>query len=351
MANNNDFSYPEVVRLLNKAGHPVRELRKTGKIAVSLIGGRILAMALPGEVENLVWTSPQLSDTRTLRAHPEKIFCGVGGDRLWFAPEFAYHWKGSADAVSFKNYRVPTGVDPGRYRFEFADAVSVKMGMTCRLVDRRDGKVVTFEVERAIAVADAPYPASSAMMKGLKFVGVRVQHHLRVKNCPPGKCVGLWHLLQMPAGSTLIVPTRGRARPMRYFNRGDWQARSDHLRWTFTGEAKAKCGLDVHQVTGRSGVIRPILGGRWALLIRQFPVLPGLYYADGPSPRHAGDQVVQTWDGFGFGEMEYHSAAAGAPPLPREYAETALLWAFGGSAAGIRRIAKALLGVDVGDLI
>ncbi|MBI2194371.1 MAG: hypothetical protein HYU36_20530 [Planctomycetes bacterium] len=305
----------------------------------------MIGLALPGEEENLVWTSPQLEDTETLRSHPEKIFCGIGGDRLWFGPEFAYHWNGDADAVSFKNYRVPAGVDPGRYRFEEADEVSVRMAMECRLVDRRDGEAVTFQVARSVSVTDSPLPAASAIARRVRFMGVRVQHLIRIRSCPRGKSVGLWHLLQMPAGSTLIVPTRGKPRPLRYFNQGCWECRADHLRWTYTGEAKAKCGLDVHQVSGRSAVLRPISGGRWALIVRQFPVLPGLYYADAPRSSLAGEQVVQMWDGFGFGEMEYHSPAVGGQPLAREYAETALLWAFGGTKADIARVGQDLLGV------
>ena len=81
--------------------------------------------------------------------------------------------------------------------------------------------------------------------------------------------------------------------------------------WHYKGEARAKIGLDISQVTGRSGVLRRLGNGDWAALIWQFPVLPGLQYCDGPDFRRAQGQVSQAWDGFGFGEMQYHSPSVG----------------------------------------
>ncbi|MBI1929594.1 hypothetical protein HYR99_35775 [Candidatus Poribacteria bacterium] len=339
------IKYQTIVDQLRAADHRIEELTYQGRVAVSRIGGRVVGMAFSSEGENLLWSNPQLSDTELLRNHPEQLVGGIGGDRLWFAPEFAYHWEAEPDLVNFKNYKVPVNVDPGNYQIVQNDDFSIGMRLETHLTDHRDGQTVTFEVERTLMSAASPLPHNSPTMQDVNFVGIRAQHHIRVLSCPPGKCVGLWHLLQMPVGSTLIVPTRGQPRPLAYFNKGGWHLHSDHLRWTFGGEAAAKIGFDVNQVTGRTGVIRPLSDGRWALVIRQFPVLPGLTYCDGPSEAQAVNQMVQCWDGFGFGEMEYHSPAVGAPPIGPEYTETALLWAFGGTGTAIERIAAELLGV------
>jgi hypothetical protein len=339
--------YQQVVDALRAAENPVKELTQQGRVAVSLIGGRVIGMAFSGEDENLFWSNPQLSDTNLLRSHLDQLSGGIGGDRLWFSPEFAYHWEGKPDLVNFKNYKIAENADPGHYQFVQNDDFSIKLHMEAHLTDRRDGKMVAFEVERTIMSTASPIPQNSPLMREVSFVGIRTQHHIRLRQCPPGVCVGLWHLLQVPVGSTLIVPTRSQPRPLEYFNKGAWEIHSDHLRWTYGGKAAAKIGFDVSQVTGRTGVVRHLSDGRWGLLIRQFPVLPGLSYCDGPSEEQAVNQIVQAWDGFGFGEMEYHSPAVGEPPIGREYVETALLWAFGGTAAAIERIGKELLGISI----
>jgi hypothetical protein len=350
------ISYQTVVEHLRAAGHRLEELTipipgkgKVGKVAVSLIGGRVIGMAFSPKDENLIWSNPELSNTELLREHPERLLGGIGGDRLWFGPEFAYHWKGKPDLVNFKNYKVPESEDPGEYHFILRDDFSIKMRLATRLSDRRDRRKVSFKLDRTIISTSPPLHQNSSLMRGVDFVGFRTQHYIQIQHAAPGKCLDLWHLLQMPAGSTLMVPIRGKPKPLEYFNKGSWEIYSDHLSWKISGQASAKIGFDLNQVTGRTGVIRRLSDGRWVLLIRQFPVLPGLFYCDGPSEEKAGAQVVQCWDGFGFGEMEYHSPAVGGPPLAKEYAETSLLWAFGGSAKAIEGIAKELLGISIRD--
>ena len=344
-------TYQQVVGQLRAADYRIEELTGQGSVAVSLIGGRVMGMAFSAGEENLFWSSPQLSDTDLLRKYPEQLPGTMGGDRLWFAPEYAYHWLGEPDEVNFANYQIAENTDPGSYQIVQHDDFSVKMRMDTYLEDHRDGQMVPFDVERTIMSTASPIPQSSPLRQDVSFVGIRTQHHLRMQSRQPGKCVGLWHILQMPVGTTLIVPTRGQPKPLAYFNKGSWEARPDHLRWFFDGEDAAKIGLDVSQVTGRTGVIRPLADGRWVILIRQFPVLPGLTYCDGPSEAQAVDQIVQAWNGFGLGEMEYHSPAVGEPPLGRECVETALLWAFGGTATAIAGIADELLGVSIGDIM
>lgn len=69
-----------------------------------------------------------------------------------------------------------------------------------------------------------------------------------------------------------------------------------------------------------------------------------MYYSDAVSPEMAGDQVFQAWDGFGFGELEYHGPAVGHPPLPACWENQARVWAFGGPPRQVRPLTRQLLG-------
>jgi hypothetical protein len=80
------------------------------------------------------------------------------------------------------------------------------------------------------------------------------------------------------------------------------------------------------------------------LLVLEFPVFRNMYYSDAVSPEMAGDQVFQAWDGFGFGELEYHGPAVGHPPLPACWENQARVWAFGGPPRQVRPLTRQLLG-------
>src|SRR5690349_1142086 len=96
-------TYATVIADLQRASIPVRELTGAGNVAVTLAAGRVVAMAFSREAPNLFWSNPELADTRAVKAEPEKLVGGMGGDRLWFAPELAYHWKGAPDWQGFSN--------------------------------------------------------------------------------------------------------------------------------------------------------------------------------------------------------------------------------------------------------
>jgi hypothetical protein len=118
-------SYAKVVFDLQRACVPVEELGTTAKVAVTLAAGRVIAMAFSPEDENLLWSHPQLGETALVTTHPQMLTGGLGGDRLWFAPELAYHWRGEPDWNAFSNYSVPSDTDPGAYRFADREDVSV----------------------------------------------------------------------------------------------------------------------------------------------------------------------------------------------------------------------------------
>lgn len=307
-------------------------------------------MAFSSEAENLVWSNPRLGETALVMNQPQLLQGGLGGDRLWFAPELAYHWHGEPDWNSFSNYSVPADTDPGAYRFTRRDDASVTLRGTGSL---RDGmSTVGFEVLREIRIVEPPMPTNHALMSGVDYVGIESSHLLSFAQDTKTGRLDLWHLLQVPVGSILIVPFRQGAsadavRPLSYGPTGSWHQKSDHLMWRFGGTAATKVGLSAAALTGRSAVFRRLSSRRWCMIIRDFSADPNATYADHPYAIPRFDQAFQAWDGFGFGEMEFHSPVADAKQGPRELRERDRLWAFGGSPSAIAALASELLHIEV----
>ena len=165
----------------------------------------------------------------------------------------------------------------------------------------------------------------------------------------------LWHLLQLPSGSTLIVPFEATASvhertPLSYALPGNWEQNSDHFLYEYAGTARAKIGLAAAALTGRAGIVRPLDDGRFCLIVRQFHVDPNGTYGDHPYGVERTDQAFQAWDGMGFGELEHHSPILDAKRGPRQMQERGFLWAFSGPRKSIVRVAKSLLGVEISQL-
>src|SRR5688572_24712635 len=73
-------TYAQVVGHLEEARVPIEQLQGYGVVAVTLAGGRIVAMSFSKEDPNLFWSNPLLKDTKLLRQSPEKLPGGFGGD-------------------------------------------------------------------------------------------------------------------------------------------------------------------------------------------------------------------------------------------------------------------------------
>lgn len=347
----NESSYEEVIGDLRRASIPIQELTADGCLAVTPAGGRIVALAFSPDAPNLLWSNPALADAELVKNHPERLVGGIGGDRLWFAPELAFHWDGVPDWQSFANYKVPPAADPGKYRFAEQQPDRISLHCKDRLPIKGSDRFVGYEVTRSIRTGEPPLSKSHSLMRDVDYVGIETVHTLQFSDDTRIGSIDLWHLLQIPVGSVLVVPKkegeRGLAAPLSYGNPGAWQEKSDHIMWRYGGEARAKFGLSVAVLTGRSAVLRQFAPTRWCLIVRQFPIYPDARYCDHPFGIPRQDQAFQAWDGFGFGEMEYHSPVLDAHTGPRELTETDQLWAFGGTTRAIAPIAEHLLGVDV----
>jgi hypothetical protein len=345
-------TFGEVIGALSKAEVPVKELPGRGCAAVTPSGGRLVAFGFQRDAPNLLWSNPEISNTQLLRDHPDDLVGGLGGDRVWFGPEIDYHWNGRPDWERFSNYHVPSEVDPGAYVFANSGGDDVVLRGTISLRNPRIAQNVDVLVRRAIRMTAPPIPDSDPMMRAVEYVGVEMSHQLEFAATTSAGRIDMWHLLQIPVGAVLLVPLRRDASapqraPLSYGRPGGWVEGRQSVRWKYVGDARAKFGLSSDAVTGRAAVIQRHDKGYWSLIVREFPVNERAKYGDHPYDMPRVDQVFQAWDGFGFGEMEYHSPILDAKCGPRRLEESDRLWAFGGAPDVVLQLAQRLLDVDL----
>jgi hypothetical protein len=284
-----------------------------------------------------------------------KLVGGVGGDRLWFAPEWRYHWLGKPDWRGLGNYQVPADTDPGRYQFVDSEPGVVVLAAEGRLAERGGDQSLAFRVTRRIRTAQPPLPPDDPAMCDVRYVGIELDHELAIQNETRAGEIDLWQLVQIPVGSILIVPLRAEAgdrmQPLCYGLPGDWRTTSNRVTWHIQGDSNAKMGMAAAALTGRAGILRRLSPQHWCLMVRQFPVDASARYGDHPVGVVRDDQVLQAWDGLGFGELEIHSPMLDAARGPRSLRQTDQLWAFGAPAPAIAVLADRLLRVDIRELL
>lgn len=343
--------YSQIVSNLRQASVPVEELHGPGVVAITLAAGRIVALAFSKDEPNLLWTHPDLGDPALVKGN--RLVGGIGGDRLWFSPEPRYHWIGEPDWHGLANYKVPPDTDPGRYRFIDSGPGVVALAAEGRLPVQGSDQSLAFSVERTIRMARAPLALDAPLLRDVRYVGIEAVHELSIQEQTRTGEVDLWHLLQTPVGSILIVPLRPghRTQPLSYGLPGGWRTTSNSLIWRIVGNANAKVGIAAEALTGRAGILRQLPTNEWCLMVRQFPVDESARYGDHPVGVPRDDQVFQAWDGLGFGELEFHSPVLDAERGPRKLQQTDQLWAFGGAAHTIAALADDLLNVDIRALL
>lgn len=345
--------YSQIVSDLRRASVPVRELHGPGVVAVTLAAGRIVALAFSQEGPNLLWTHPDLSDIGLVQANPAQLVGGIGGERLWFSPELRYHWVGKPEWRRLGNYKVPAATDPGHYEFVDSEPGIVALAAKGRLPVQGSAQYLAFSVERRIRMTPPPLSPDDPLMHSVRYVGIETAHELTIQEETRSGEVDLWHLLQTPVGSILIVPLRPghRTQPLSYGLPGAWRTTSNSVIWRIEGNTNAKMGIGAEALTGRAAILRRLPSGQWCLIVRQFPVDVSARYGDYPEGVARDDQVFQAWDGLGFGEMEFHSPVLDAERGPRNLRQQDQLWAFGGVAPTIAALADVLLHVDIRGLL
>ena len=335
-------SFHELVGDLTRAGFPVAELVGAGRVACIPAAGRVIALSFPASAGNVLWVNPDLIHLGEPGFDALELRGGPGGDRLWFGRELDYFWSGKPKWDTFANYTVPSELDPGRYGVSYSDAALV-MRSDVHLT-ATDGSDIAFGVERAIELIDEP----PAAVGPAEFVGISTTHSVQVSQ--PGLGADLWHLLQLPAGTTFVVPVLADAELLAYTpTTGAWAQREGRVSWKTRGDEVAKVGISASAVTGRLGALVDLGGERARLFVRDIEVHRSGVYVDHPFGAKRNDQVVQLFSGFGFCELEHRGREFGGGG-PAQVSESDRLWVFEGPRAAIDRIGAHLLEVEITDL-
>lgn len=326
------------------------------KVLMLPYGGRVLGLFAPGSSENFYWTNPSLNSVKSAKAFlGSSQWQNTGGDRTWLAPEVDFFFP---NFPKLDKYFQPRQFDPGHYK------VVKKDGRT-QLVNRftvgltRSKKEVTLEITKSVGPAPNPLRYEKGISKklaGVKYAGYTQFTSLElIGNSTKTKDqMGLWNLVQMPNGGDLLVPTYAKTKPKIYFGNipaRDLIAKGQLVRYKMRAPGEQKIGIRAIATAGRVGYIYPT-GKHWALIIRNFTVNPSGEYVDVPwkDTGYLGysTQACNVNSGLGhFSELEYHIPAIGGVTGRTRCDDTAQVWAFRGSKAQIRFIAKTLLSPSV----
>jgi hypothetical protein len=308
-------------------------------------GARVLAWQPRGADCSVLGTHPNLAAIRSA-ADVDALHAGPGGIRVLYAPEWAYCWDGEPDGLRFSNYVLQPAASAGKWKLAGRSRCCVTAETVDEIRDLIRKELIRFSVERTVSLFSTP-PAEVCGTTAA-FSGMSLQQRLLILEAADSSLLDLWNIVQVPKGSRMFFPVRPGSVPEIYFNasgKRSWLVHEDLVEWPITGDSETKWGLPVSAATGRIGALIPLSGPPPCLLVWNHPVLPGLRYPDGPRPHYGRDQVVQSWDGFGFGEIEYHSPAA-ASDMPL-ILDSSVLWAFMGQASELREIARQLLGREI----
>lgn len=317
---------------LGGLGIPFHTLRIPGARAlVTPIGARILALEWEGMSENPLYIHPGLGKLREQIPHRFVEGGGIGGDRLWVSPEYRYFWEGEPRLDDFSNYDPPAAVDPGCYNTTVPGEDGIVFDLNALLPGG-----VRVGIRREITLIPSDLTSG-----GMGAVGVCIRHRLELLEGPDHAEAGLWSILQVPAGSCILIPTSQHSEEIVRVT-GDMGGRlrstPGSLSVGITGDAFAKIGVLASMVVGRAAVWQSGNNGSACLLVREFPVHPELHYGDALVREQVSSQAVQVFDGLGFGELETHSPCVTPRDPVRE--ETTYLWAVSGEADAVKKTAR-----------
>lgn len=342
-----------VFRRLRK---PVRVQRMPDgtRLLVLLHGGRVLGLFAPRSAENFYWTHPALKTAAKARAfYARDAWHNSGGDRTWLAPEVDVFLP---DFPKLDRYQPPRALDPGRYRV-VAGAAGFTLENRCRLRLSRSKGTVAVKISKSFGPAPNPLRHERDVdLSGFEYAGYSEQASLEIETVEsrvPEVPIGLWHLIQMPHGGDLLLPTFSRNEPRHIFGtvgsspRGDLIVSEHLVRYRMRQEGEHKISLRAAPMTGRAGYLYRC-GRQWSLVVRNFVVNPSGEYVDVPwnEPDYLGFavQACNVNSSLGaFSELEYHTPAIGLRPGVRSCADTSQVWAFRGSRTRILRIARLLV--------
>jgi len=342
VCNKTKMQYSRIVHCFEQAGYPVKQINnQRGCIATIAAGARVIAVADSSESESFFFNPAGIEDKQALAKNLFYDDGAPGGDRLWIAPEYLYHWRSlPADYINYSNYQRATEIDPGLYQ------ITKEGGMICfssdiRIKNHFDGQYAKMHVNRHIRQLRSPFTSSQTAT-----VSYQIDQSLTVIQ----GIAGLWNLAQLPAGSAIIFPLRESVQPLNYFCPSDTRLDGKACAFYINGKANAKIGYGADVATGNSAAFT-FADHQLSLVYRSNQVIEDGYYCDGIDQQTPNNQVWQAWDGFGFGELEYHSVAAGEETGRHSVSDISELHCVRGDTALILEIASEVLELPVEQLM
>ncbi len=345
----------ELIASLTAVGHPPIQLYgKGGSLLVLPYGGRALGL-YNRDGHNFFWVNPDLNHAASAESFFTKEgWKNSGGDRTWVAPEVEL-FISDIDNPG-ETYQVPATLDPGNYTVQHGKG-KVTLVNQARVFLNRQVKTCEIEVAKTIRMTENPLryeKGMAAIQQKLDFVGYNQLTSLRFTSSEePGIRLGIWNLVQVPAGGEIVVPTVGESVPKTYFGEvtpSHLHVTPESIRFRVDAKDSRKIGVRAASTIGRIGYLRPIGDGKKTLVVRNFFVAPSAEYVDVPwDDLDDLGYAIQCYNDNGdlgqFGEMEYHTPAIGDGAGLRSYRDLSQVWAFLGDSHSIDETFKCLLGI------
>ncbi len=320
-------------------------------------GARVVGMTSGGiEGDNLLWINPKVMDDSFWSA--AKRDWNLGGARSWIAPEDQFYLDKD------NKWFVPGQMDPGSYTVAKSTKNSIVMSNEFTIANK-SGQPYHVRITRDLSLLVSPPAGSPRASSGVKFVGMKFTHRLvNLGKETIGKDIpymGLWSLIQIPPGGTMIIPVKEHLKrtelPYRdYFNPIPPE-RMSYAHGVITvkidGVYRSKYGIAPWGAEDRLAFLsKADANGQAVLFIKEFTVEPKGTYLDHPGgkPSAYGDAVqMYNDDGKmgGFAEIECHGPSKVLAPSAAE-SHTVTVLAYTGRLEDLKKIASKVLRRDIG---
>jgi hypothetical protein len=344
----------QLLNVLRTAGKPagLLSLSNGSQVVVLPHGGRVLGLFAPGDDRNFYWTSPALADAASARELFESDrWQNTGGDRTWLAPEVDFFFPKFPD---LSVYHQPREFDPGRYELRTGQG-SCTLATEFSIRPSRRAEPVAVRLTKTVDSVADPLRHESWRPGGASFAGYSLRTTLEFIDGEVSAPIGLWHLIQMPHGGEMILPTYSPVAAAIVFGdipASDIRTAPPGVRYRMRAKGEQKISLRAVDCTGRIGYFHES-GADCQLVMRNFTVNPSGEYVDVPwtKPDDLG-YAVQACNidnpQFGkFSELEYHIPAIGVAGAPQKCEDIAQVWAWRGPREQLAPIAQRLLGANL----
>ncbi len=316
------------------------------KIVVLRHGGRVIGLFPEGRYDNLLWTHPALREKTSAEAMFSSLdWCNSGGERSWIVPEADFFLPDFPDK---KKYHQPRQLDPGNYKMEH-DETGVTLCNDLTLHSYRTGDDIALRMAKRISPVGNPLPRDDFRYPQVGFAGYAVRSSLAFTDSQSSFPVGLWHLVQMPLGGEMFVPTYSRVEPEICFGSPlNLSVYSRGFCWRMDAPGEHKIGIGSAGLTGRMGYYMRH-GKNASLIVMNFQLNPSAEYADPSGIPGRPDFMIQCCNVSSprlgdFSEMEYHLPAIGGKTGRTESVDERQVWAFAGPEKSVNLIKELLLG-------